>query len=50
MAVPIKDFFCNTVAAISISGPEFRIHGKDKKFYLPNLLSTGNEISEYCDL
>ena len=50
IAVPIKDFLGNTVAAISISGPEFRICNRNIDFYLSNLRSTANRISEYCEL
>lgn len=50
IAVPIKDFLGNTVAAISISGPEFRICNRDIDFYLSALRSTANKISEYCEL
>jgi DNA-binding IclR family transcriptional regulator len=34
LAVPIKDFMGNTVTAISIAGPEFRIYNRELDFYL----------------
>ena len=50
LAVPIKDFMGNTVAAISVAGPEFRMNNRDIDFYLTYLKSTANKISEYCEL
>jgi DNA-binding IclR family transcriptional regulator len=50
IAVPIKDFLGNTVAAISISGPEFRICNRHIDFYLSTLRTTARKISEYCEL
>lgn len=50
ISVPIKDFMGNTVAAISIAGPEFRIRNRNIDFYLTHLQATANKISEYCEL
>ncbi|MDQ1003528.1 DNA-binding IclR family transcriptional regulator [Neobacillus niacini] len=49
LAVPIKDFMGNTVTAISIAGPEFRINNRTIGF-LSHLKLIVNKISEYCDL
>lgn len=50
LAVPLKDYMGNTVAALSISGPEFRIHGEKENFYLENLKKAAEKISNYCEL
>ncbi len=50
IAVPIQDFMGNTVAAISISGPEIRICNKDIDYYISNLQSAAKKISRYCEL
>jgi IclR family transcriptional regulator, KDG regulon repressor len=50
IAVPIKNFMGDTVAAISISGPEFRMHNQNIDVYITQLQSISRKISEYCEL
>jgi DNA-binding IclR family transcriptional regulator len=48
ISAPIKDFMGNTVCAISVSGPEFRMK-KNHHLLTSNLLRTAGKITAQCD-